>query len=77
MPYSCREKDAMKLEELLASGEMSIRLAATAMNRSVRYVHSLVNEWPARFSCIGITGRVGSWCIALAGDRPIHLILRR
>ena len=75
MSFSCREHDAMKLEELLAAGETSMRVAGVGMGRCVRYVHSLVKQWPMRFSCVGIAGPVGSWCIGLAGDRPIHLIL--
>ena len=76
MVFSCRERNAMELEELLGAGDTSIRIAATAMNRSARYIHSLVKEWPMRFSCIGIKGPVASWCIGLASDRPIYLVLK-
>ena len=69
------EKDACKLEALLAKEETCIRLAAFALNRSVAYVHSIVKQFPDKFSLIRIQGSVGSACIALAGDRPIQLDL--
>ena len=76
MPPTCREKDARRLEVLLAKEDQTcIRLAAFALNRSIRYVHSIVKQFPEKFSLIRIRGSVGSACIALAGDRPIQLDL--
>jgi hypothetical protein len=60
----CRGKDANRLLDILEGGGTSIKQAAGIMGRSIRYVHSLVRQWPDHFDCCGIVGPVGTWHIA-------------
>lgn len=74
---TCREKNAAELEEILReTGPTSIRSAARLLGRGVRYVHSLVRQFPDKFDLVGVAGGVGSWCIGITDPtRPIQFVL--
>ncbi len=67
--------DADALAETLASGDTSIGLAAYALGWTPYRVYSTAKSDPARFAIIGIVGTMRTWSIALAGDRPIQMVL--
>jgi hypothetical protein len=76
-PMTCREKNACELEDILRlNGSMSIGSAAQLMGRGVRYIHSLVRQFPGKFDLMGISGGVGTWCIGNTDpERPIQFVL--
>lgn len=66
--------DVERLQEVLANGETSIKIAAVCIGRSTWQTYLAAKSRPDLFSIVGLQGPVGSYCVGLAGDRSIQLI---
>lgn len=67
--------DADRLAGFLAHGDTSIGNAATYLGWTPYRVYKTAKDDKARFSIIGIVGKMSTWGVFLSGNRPIQLVM--